>query len=354
MELEGLKAEALAAIAGAGTLGDLDAVRVGVLGKNGTLTGLMKGLGSLSPEERKQVGGELNLVKQALTEALDAKKQALEEQELTAKLNQEQIDVTLPVRPKTHGRLHPMAHVMEEMMVIYASMGFDIAEGPDIEDDWHNFEALNIPPSHPARQMQDTFYIKDTPHMLRTQTSGVQIRVMEKQKPPVKIVAPGRCYRVDSDATHSPAFNQIEGLYVDKGVTLAHLKSVLEESLKLFFETDDLTLRFRTSYFPFTEPSYEFDIGGKLARDIGKEWIELGGCGMVDPKVLENCQIDPDTYQGFAFGFGLDRCAMLKYSIPDIRSFFEGDVRWIRHYGFMPEDVPNSVTGLSLNGGAKR
>lgn len=354
MQLENLKAEALAAIAGADTLSDLDAVRVGVLGKNGSLTALMKGLSALTLEEKKRVGGELNLVKQALTEALDAKKQALEDKELAAKLNQEKIDITLPVRPKTHGRIHPVAHVMEEMMAIYAAMGFDVAEGPDIEDDWHNFEALNIPPSHPARQMQDTFYIKETPYMLRTQTSGVQIRVMEAQKPPVKIVAPGRCYRVDSDATHSPAFNQVEGLYVDKGVTLAHLKSVLEESLKLFFETDDLVVRFRTSYFPFTEPSYEFDVGGKLARDIGKEWIELGGCGMVDPKVLENCGIDPNVYQGFAFGYGLDRCAMLKYAIPDIRSFFEGDVRWIRHYGFMPEDVPNSVTGLSLNGGTKR
>lgn len=354
MQLENLKAEALAAIAGANTLSDLDAVRVSVLGKNGSLTALMKGLSALTLEEKKQVGGELNLVKQALTEALEAKKQTLEDKELAAKLNQEKIDITLPVRPKTHGRIHPVAHVMEEMMAIYAAMGFDIAEGPDIEDDWHNFEALNIPPSHPARQMQDTFYIKDTPYMLRTQTSGVQIRVMEAQKPPVKIVAPGRCYRVDSDATHSPAFNQIEGLYVDKDVTLAHLKSVLEESLKLFFETDDLVVRFRTSYFPFTEPSYEFDVGGKLARDIGKEWIELGGCGMVDPKVLENCQIDPHVYQGFAFGYGLDRCAMLKYAIPDIRSFFEGDVRWIRHYGFMPEDVPNSVSGLSLNGGTKR
>jgi len=354
MQLENLKAEVLAAIAGADTLSDLDAVRVGVLGKNGSLTALMKGLSALTLEEKKRVGGELNLVKQALTEALDAKKQALEDKELAAKLNQEKIDITLPVRPKTHGRIHPVAHVMEEMMAIYAAMGFDVAEGPDIEDDWHNFEALNIPPSHPARQMQDTFYIKETPYMLRTQTSGVQIRVMEAQKPPVKIVAPGRCYRVDSDATHSPAFNQVEGLYVDKGVTLAHLKSVLEESLKLFFETDDLVVRFRTSYFPFTEPSYEFDVGGKLARDIGKEWIELGGCGMVDPKVLENCGIDPNVYQGFAFGYGLDRCAMLKYAIPDIRSFFEGDVRWIRHYGFMPEDVPNSVTGLSLNGGTKR
>jgi len=231
-------------------------------------------------------------------------------------------------------------------------MGFDLAEGPDIEDDWHNFEALNIPPEHPARQMQATFFF-DNKNMLRTQTSGVQIRVMENKKPPIKIVCPGRTYRRDYDATHTPMFHQIEGLVIDEKTNLANLRSVLLEFFKLFFETDDVAFRFRTSYFPFTEPSYEMDLGGIMARNVGKEWLEMGGCGVVDPRVLKNCGVDPDKYQGFAFGIGLDRMAMMKYGIKDLRPMFEADMKWIKHYGFLPLDVPTVTSGLSLNGGKK-
>lgn len=353
-QLEALKIQVSEQLEQINNLADLEVIRVSTFGKNGSLTKMMKELAHLSQEEKKVFGNTLNQVKQALSETMEAKKVIFEKQELDKKLESESIDVTLPARPKQHGRIHPLHHVLEEILVIFSKMGFAIEEGPDIEDDWHNFEALNIPPSHPARQMQDTFYLKNSSYLLRTQTSGVQIRTMEKQTLPIKIISPGRCYRVESDATHSPLFHQMEGLYIDKGITLAHLKSILEEFFKLFFETKDLTLRFRTSYFPFTEPSYEFDIGGELARNIGKKWIELGGCGMVDPQVLINCNIDPEIYQGFAFGAGLDRCVMLKYGLSDIRSFFEGDIRWIKHYGFMPEDIPNTISGLSLNGGTKR
>lgn len=350
-----MKPELLASIEKAENIQALDEVRVAALGKNGCITALMKNLGSLAPEERKLAGQVLNVFKTEVATALDAKKQILEAAELNKRLANESVDVTLPTRPETiSGRIHPVSQVMEEMLTIFSQMGFDLAEGPDIEDDWHNFEALNIPPSHPSRQMQATFFMEGTSDkMLRTQTSGVQIRTMEKGKLPIKIVAPGRTYRCDYDATHSPMFHQIEGLVIDKTTNLSHLKGVLEEFMKLFFETDDLVLRFRPSHFPFTEPSYEADVGGALARAIGKEWIELLGCGMVHPQVLRNCGIDPKEYQGFAFGCGIDRFAMLKYGIPDIRSFFEADMRWIKHYGFLPLDIPTVTSGLSLNGGRK-
>ncbi len=354
-QINTLKPELLSAIEKVDTLAALDEIRVTALGKNGRITALMKGLGALAPEERKQAGQILNVFKTEIAEALDTKKQALETAELNARLANESVDVTLPTRPETcQGRIHPVSQVMEEMLTIFAQMGFELAEGPDIEDDWHNFEALNIPPSHPSRQMQATFFMEGAANtILRTQTSGVQIRTMEKGKLPIKIVAPGRTYRCDYDATHSPMFHQIEGLVIDKKTNLSHLKGVLEEFMKLFFETDDVKLRFRPSYFPFTEPSYEADVGGALAQSIGKEWIELLGCGMVHPQVLRNCGIDPNEYQGFAFGCGIDRFAMLKYGIPDIRSFFEADMRWIKHYGFVPLDVPTVTSGLSMNGGRK-
>lgn len=354
--LNELKNTVLSAIETADTLTALDEVRVGALGKNGSVTALMKGLGAVAPEERKSMGQLLNVLKEEIAAALDNKKQALEQAVLDAKLNSETVDVTLPVRPDTHmGRIHPIAQAIEEMLTIFAQMGFELAEGPDIEDDWHNFEALNIPPSHPSRQMQATFFMKNTvDKVLRTQTSGVQIRTMEKHKLPIKIVAPGRVYRCDYDATHTPMFHQIEGLVIDKKTNLANLKTVLTEFMKLFFETDDVVLRFRPSYFPFTEPSYEADVGGVLARAIGKEWLELLGCGMVHPNVLKNCGIDPNEYQGFAFGCGVDRFAMMKYGIPDLRSFFDADMRWIKHYGFLPNDVPTVTSGLSLNSGSKR
>lgn len=354
-QINDMKPDLLAAIESASDLTTLDEIRVSALGKNGRITTLMKGLGALSPDERKQAGQILNTFKTEFANALEAKKQALETAVLNARLASESVDVTLPTRPDTHtGRIHPISQVMEEMLTIFAQMGFELAEGPDIEDDWHNFEALNIPPSHPSRQMQATFFMENAPGtILRTQTSGVQIRTMEKGKLPIKIVAPGRTYRCDYDATHSPMFHQIEGLVIDKTTNLSHLKGVLEEFMKLFFETDDVVLRFRPSYFPFTEPSYEADVGGALAKTVGKEWIELLGCGMVHPQVLRNCGIDPNEYQGFAFGCGIDRFAMLKYNIPDIRNFFESDMRWIRHYGFLPLDVPTITSGLSMNGGKK-
>lgn len=351
-KLSEIKKTALPAIEKAQNLTELDAVRVAVLGKNGSLTALMKEMGTLSAEEKKAFGAVINGVKNEIAGAIEAKKEILEEAELNAKLQTESVDVTLPCRPQHIGRIHPITQATEEALTIFAQMGFELAEGPDIEDDWHNFEALNIPKEHPARQMQATFFF-DNKNMLRTQTSGVQIRVMENKKPPIKIVCPGRCYRVDSDATHTPMFHQIEGLIVDEKTNLANLKSVMEEFFKLFFETDDVKTRFRPSYFPFTEPSYEMDLGGVMARNIGKEWIEILGCGIVDPRVLQNCGIDPEKYQGFAFGPGLDRLAMMKYGIKDLRPMFSADMKWIKHYGFLPLDVPTVTSGLSLNGGKK-
>ena len=351
-KLSEIKSTVLPAVENAKTLAELDAVRVGVVGKNGSLTAMMKEMGSLSIEEKKVFGAAINAVKTEVMKAIEDKKTALEDAELNQKLQAESIDVTLPGRPQNVGRIHPITQATEEALTIFAQMGFDLAEGPDIEDDWHNFEALNLPKEHPARQMQATFFF-DNKNMLRTQTSGVQIRTMENQKPPIKIVCPGRTYRRDYDATHTPMFHQIEGLVIDEKTNLANLRAVLMEFFKLFFETDDVSFRFRTSYFPFTEPSYEMDLGGVMARNINKEWLEMGGCGIVDPRVLKNCGIDPDKYQGFAFGIGLDRLAMMKYGIKDLRPMFEADMKWIKHYGFLPLDIPTVTSGLSLNGGKK-
>ncbi len=351
-KLNEIKEKVLPAIESAKTLADLDAVRVGVVGKNGTLTGLMKELGALSVEEKKTFGASLNTIKTEIMTAISSKKEALETAELNARLASESVDVTLPVRPTHQGRIHPITQATEEALAIFAQMGFELAEGPDIEDDWHNFEALNMPKAHPARQMQATFFFPNK-NLLRTQTSGVQIRTMENKQPPIRIVCPGRTYRRDYDATHTPMFHQIEGLVIDEKTNLANLKSVLVEFFKLFFEIEDVKLRFRTSYFPFTEPSYEIDLGGAMANNIGKEWLEMGGCGMVDPRVLKNCGLDPEKYQGFAFGVGLDRLAMMKYGIPDLRPMFEADMKWIKHYGFVPQDIPSMVNGLSMNGGKK-
>ena len=335
------------------TIAELEEIRVAQLGKSGAITQMMKQLGQLTGEERKEQGQILNEFKNQIVSCLEAKKEVLEQAELEKKLASEKIDVTLPSRPEiAQGRIHPIYQAIDEMLTIFAQMGFELAEGPDVEDDWHNFEALNIPPNHPARQMQDSFYFPGG-NLLRTHTSGVQIRTMEKQKPPIKIVCPGRAYRVDNDATHTPMFHQIEGLMVDKTTNLANLKTLCLEFMKLFFETDDVSLRFRPSFFPFTEPSYEVDVGGVLANRVGKDWMEVFCCGMVDPAVLENCHIDPKEYQGFAFGLGLDRFAMLKYNIPDLRTMFDGDMRWIRHYGFTPIDMPTLTAGLSGNGGKK-
>lgn len=356
-----LKASAPDLIAKAQTLAEVEDIRVKLLGKSGAVTELMKGLGALSPDERKTAGQVLNTLKNEITTLIEKGKAALEEKELNERLASQTVDITLPCRPETGmGRIHPVSQVTEEMLTIFAQMGFDVAEGPDIEDDFHNFEALNIPPSHPARQMQATFFMENTEDkVLRTQTSGVQIRTMENKKPPIKIVSPGRTYRRDYDMSHTPMFHQIEGLVIDTKTNLAHLKTTLIEFMKLFFETDDVALRFRPSYFPFTEPSFEADVGctrenGEFKIKSGAGWCELLGCGMVHPNVLRNCGIDPDVYQGFAFGCGIDRFAMLKYGIPDLRSFFDADMRWIKHYGFLPLDVPSIISGLSFNGGSKR
>lgn len=358
-EWEAIKQEALSAISTADDLTELEEVRVKLLGKKGSLTEMTKSLGEMSQEKKKSFGAALNTVKEEITASLKSKKQALEEIELNKKLEAEAVDITLPPLPDTNqGRIHPVSQVMEELITIFGQMGFSLAEGPDIEDDWHCFEALNFPKAHPARQMQATFFIGDKGDVLRTHTSPVQIRTMENQKPPIKVIAPGRTYRCDYDMTHTPMFHQIEGLMIDKNTNMGHLKGCLIDVMKAFFEVDDVPVRFRPSFFPFTEPSAEMDIGctkenGEFKIVAGKGWMEILGCGMVHPNVLRNCGLDPDEYQGFAFGFGVDRMAMLKYGIPDLRTFFEGDIRWLKHYGFLPLDIPTLTGGLSLNGGIK-
>ncbi len=358
-DINSIRGELLPAIDKAKSVSELEEVRVSALGKKGRITELMKGLGAMSPEERKTFGQELNLLKEEISTRIGERKNALEIQEINERLAKETIDVTLPPRPAAQGRIHPVSQVTEELLAIFGQMGFELAEGPDIEDDWHNFEALNFPKSHPARQMQATFFMKDGEgDILRTHTSPVQVRTMENKKPPIRIVAPGRTYRCDYDMTHTPMFHQIEGLVIDKSTNMGHLKGCLIDVFKAFFEIDDVPVRFRPSFFPFTEPSAEMDIGcsrenGEFKIAAGKGWMEVLGCGMVHPNVLKASGIDPNEYQGFAFGFGLDRMAMLKYGIPDLRTFFEGDIRWLKHYGFIPLDIPSLTGGLSLNGGLK-
>ena len=354
-DLARLQNDLMAAIAAAGDMAALEAVRVRALGKKGEVTGLMKTLGSLGPDERKAAGQALNMLKDALAVAIDARKAALAEIDLEARLARERIDVSLPARPDDIGRIHPISQTIEEMVAIFGEMGFAVAEGPDIEDDFHNFTALNIPPEHPARQEHDTFYLPEDAQgarpVLRTHTSPVQIRTMQAVKPPIRIIVPGRTFRADSDATHSPMFHQVEGLVIDKATHMGHLKGTLIEFCRAFFGIDDLPVRFRASYFPFTEPSAELDIGcsragGELTIGVGGDWLEILGCGMVHPRVLRSCGIDPDVYQGFAFGMGIERAAMLKYGIPDLRTFYDSDLRWLRHYGFLPFELPSLVRGL--------
>ncbi|CAK0763725.1 phenylalanine--tRNA ligase subunit alpha [Azospirillaceae bacterium] len=355
--LDGLKAELLATLAAAGDLATLEDARVSALGKKGRITGLMKELGGLSPEERKARGAALNLLKDEIATAIEDRRLALLRAARSARLESERIDVTLPIRPETEGRIHPISQTIDELTAIFADMGFSVAEGPDIESDFNNFTALNIPPEHPARQMHDTFYLPDAEdgakRVLRTHTSPVQIRTMLSQKPPIRIIAPGRTYRSDYDMTHTPMFHQVEGLVIDEATHMGHLKWCLIEFCRAFFDIDDLPVRFRPSFFPFTEPSAEVDIGclrrgGELKIGNYGDWLEILGCGMVHPKVLENCGIDSTRYQGFAFGMGIERIAMLKYGIPDLRTFFEADLRWLRHYGFLPLDVPGMAQGLTL------
>jgi phenylalanyl-tRNA synthetase alpha chain len=354
--LEQLRAELAAAVAGAGDLAALEEARVAALGKKGRITGLMKTLGGLSPEERRDAGAALNALKDEISAAIDARRRELERAALDARLEAERVDITLPARPEPRGHLHPISQTIDELIAIFGDMGFSVAEGPDIEDDFHNFTALNFPPGHPAREMHDTFYLPEgedgTPRLLRTHTSPVQVRTMMGQKPPIRVIIPGRTYRSDHDMTHTPMFHQVEGLVIDESTHMGHLKGCLIEFCRAFFGIDDLPLRFRPSFFPFTEPSAEVDIGcsrkgGELKIGNYGDWLEILGCGMVHPNVIRNCGLDPDRYQGFAFGMGIERIAMLKYGIPDLRTFFEADLRWLRHYGFAALDMPSMTHGLS-------
>ncbi|MBN34804.1 MAG: phenylalanine--tRNA ligase subunit alpha [Rhodospirillaceae bacterium] len=355
-QITSIKEDTLEAIAGIGDLKALDDIRVGALGKKGAITGFMKQLGGLDPDERREVGQELNRIKDAVQAAIDTRKSELEWAALNERLETERVDVSLPPRPETQGSIHPVSQVMDEIMAIFCEMDFAIAEGPDIEDDWLNFGALNIPDEHPARQEHDTFYLPSSGEggrpVLRTHTSPVQIRHMMKSEPPIRIIAPGRTYRSDSDMTHTPMFHQVEGLVIDETAHLGHLKGCLRDFVEAFFQVDNVPMRFRPSYFPFTAPSMEVDIGcsfegGELKIGAGDDWLEILGSGMVHPNVLRNGGIDPDRYQGFAFGMGIDRIAMLKYGIPDLRSFFDADLRWLRHYGFRALDLPTLHGGLA-------
>ncbi|WP_420960490.1 phenylalanine--tRNA ligase subunit alpha [Brucella sp. IR073] len=353
-----LEQNLLAEIAAATDVEAVEAIRVAALGKKGSISEKLKSLGAMSPEERQTQGPAINGLKNRVTEALATRKTELRDAAIAARLEKEKVDVTLPVRtsPAERGRIHPISQVIDEITAIFADMGFAIAEGPDIETDYYNFTALNFPEGHPAREMHDTFFFnpdeKGERKLLRTHTSPVQIRTMETTSPPIRIVIPGKTYRMDSDATHSPMFHQVEGLVIDKTANVANMKWVLEEFCKAFFEVPSLKMRFRPSFFPFTEPSMEVDIqcdrsGTEVKFGEGNDWMEILGCGMVHPNVLRNCGLDPDEYQGFAWGMGIDRIAMLKYGMPDLRAFFDADVRWLQHYGFRPLDMPTLFGGLS-------
>jgi len=342
----------------AGDEGAVEELRLAALGKKGEISLLMRELGKMSPEERQTTGANLNRLKDELDAALRARKASLGDAALEQRLAAEWLDVTLPGRPRRMGTIHPVSQVMDELTAIFADMGFSVAEGPQVESDWYNFDALNIPPEHPARQEHDTFFMNRAegdarpPHVLRTHTSPVQIRALEANGAPIRVIAPGRVYRMDMDQTHTPMFHQVEGLAIDRNISMANLKWVLEEFCRAFFEVPSVELRFRASHFPFTEPSAEVDIrcswvGGQLKIGEGDSWMEILGSGMVHPKVLKAAGVDPTQWQGFAFGMGIDRIAMLKYGIPDLRAFFESDLRWLRHYGFAALDMPDLAGGLS-------
>lgn len=325
----------------------LEDMRVRLLGKSGEITQMLKTLGSMDADERREKGAEINQLKEGVLLSLEARRTLLAIQAMGNKLSEETVDVTLSTRPEAIGTLHPLTRTIEEITTYFAKLGFTVAQGSDIEDEEHNFTALNIPEHHPARQSVDTFYLNAEKMLLRTHTSTVQIRTMKTTKPPIRILSLGRVYRHEFDATHTPMFHQVEGLVIDKDIHMGHLKSTLEAFLRHFFEIADLPMRFRPSFFPFTEPSAEVDIGCSLEGSTlkiggGKDWLEILGCGMVHPKVLMNCGIDPEVYQGFAWGMGLDRIAMLKYGLPDLRPFFEGDTRWLKHYGFSPYFAPGA------------
>jgi phenylalanyl-tRNA synthetase alpha chain len=360
-DLEQMGSEARARIEEAADLPALEALRVEFLGKQGSISGLLKTLGKMTPEERQSEGPKIHALREAVQSALDTRKAVLEQAALDAKLASETLDLSLPAPEAPRGSVHPVSQVMDELAEIFADMGFAVATGPEIEDDWHNFTALNMPESHPARAMHDTFYFPDEAPdggrmVLRTHTSPVQVRSMKKQGAPIRIIAPGRVYRSDSDATHTPMFHQVEGLVIDKDIHLGHLKWTLETFLKAFFEREDIVLRLRPSYFPFTEPSVEVDVGfaiengkrvlGGSGDAPGHGWMELLGSGMVNARVIEMSGLDPNEWQGFAFGVGVDRLAMLKYGMDDLRAFFDGDIRWLKHYGFSALAQPTLSAGV--------
>jgi phenylalanyl-tRNA synthetase alpha chain len=356
-DLAALQQAFLDKIRGADDEATLEAVRVAALGKKGAISERLKTLGAMDPGERREQGPLINGIKERVTEAIAARRELLKAQALDARLNAESVDVTLPVAepPTEIGRVHPVTQTIDELTAIFTDMGFALAEGPDIETDDYNFTMLNFPQSHPARDMHDTFFFNPKPDgtrlLLRTHTSPVQVRTMLTQKPPIRVITPGRTYRIDSDQTHTPVFHQVEGLVIDQSSHLGHLKWILEEFCKAFFEVDTVKMRFRPSYFPFTEPSLEVDIQCRRERDEirfgeGEDWLEILGCGMVHPNVIRNCGLDPDAVQGFAWGMGIDRIAMLKYGMADLRAFFEADVRWLAHYGFRPLDLPSLAEGL--------
>jgi len=355
-DVESIEHQLLADIAAAGDEAALETVRVAALGKKGAVSELLKSLGGMSPEERREKGPLFNGLRDRIAAGIAERKAVLAGEQLNARLAFERIDVTLPARPEPRGTIHPVSQVQDEIAAIFADLGFAVAEGPDVEFDEYNFTRLNIPPDHPARQMHDTFYVArlsdGARHVLRTHTSPVQARVMLAQKPPIRVIVPGRAYRRDSDATHTPMFHQVEALVIDEDTNLGHLRWVVEEFCSAFFEVARIELRARPSFFPFTEPSVEWDMrcdrsGGQIKFGTGNDWLELGGSGMVHPRVLAMCGIDPERYRGFAFGFGIDRMAMLKYGAPDLRAFFESDLRWLRHYGFAALDLPTLDGGLS-------
>ena len=352
-DTEAVRQQIIAAAAAARTFDELESIRVRELGRKGRVTGLMKGLGAMDALDRKEAGRRLNTLKNQVAEAIETRRRELADDALNASLAEGSVDVTLPARPESPGRVHPISQTIDAVVAIFGEMGFTVAEGPDIEEDWYNFTALNIPPDHPARQEHDTFYLPGAEGrlVLRTHTSPVQIRTMIETSPPIRIIVPGRTYRCDYDATHSPMFHQVEGLVVDESTHMGHLKGCLIDFCRAYFGQEDLPVRFRPSYFPFTEPSAEVDIGCTRDGDEfrighGDDWLEILGCGMVNPRVLENCGIDSGLFQGFAFGLGVERIAMLKYGIPDLRRFFESDLRWLRYYGFAALDVPTMVGGL--------
>jgi len=367
-DLTQLEAELTVRVAAAADLAALEAIRVETLGKTGSISELLKTLGKLSPDERREQGPKINGLRDAVSAAIAARKTALETAELDAKLASERVDLSLPAPPERKGRVHPTMQVLDEMIAVFADMGFSLAEGPDIEDDFHNFTALNFPPKHPAREMHDTFWLPEDERgerkVLRTHTSPVQVRVMQRlneklpgwiangQEPPIRVIVPGRTYRSDSDATHTPMFHQMEGLVIDRNIHMGHLKWTLDTFISRYFETPMVETRFRPHHFPFTEPSAEMDVrcdrsGADVKIGQGADWMEIVGCGMVHPNVLRNCGLDPDQWQGFAFGFGIDRLGTLKYGMPDLRDMFASDVRWLEHYGFSAFQAPNTATGLS-------